>query len=147
EYCSPAPRGKLSLVKTGALLPIGRFARACRLSIKALRIYDELGLLKPARVDASGYRYYAREQARDAIAIALLRSLDVPLASIQIILGAGDTDTMSRQLRLEHARLERELAQARRALSCVERILRVGALMPYEISIRDEPEHLLLVVE
>ncbi|MDQ1012426.1 DNA-binding transcriptional MerR regulator [Streptomyces sp. V4I23] len=42
------------------LLTIGRFARLCRLSVKQLRHYDEMGLLAPARVDAgSGYRYYA----------------------------------------------------------------------------------------
>jgi DNA-binding transcriptional MerR regulator len=42
---------------TQQLLPIGRFARLCRLSIKQLRHYDELGLLRPARIDpSSGYR-------------------------------------------------------------------------------------------
>ena len=45
------------------LLTIGAFARASRLSPKALRIYDELGLLRPARVDeASGYRFYEPAQ-------------------------------------------------------------------------------------
>jgi DNA-binding transcriptional MerR regulator len=39
------------------LLTIGAFARASRLSAKALRRYDELGLLPPARVDSmTGYR-------------------------------------------------------------------------------------------
>jgi PPM family protein phosphatase len=37
-------------MSSASLLTIGRFARACRLSIKALRIYDELGLLPPARI-------------------------------------------------------------------------------------------------
>lgn len=38
---------------------IGEFARRSRLSVKALRLYDELGVLAPARVDTvSGYRYY-----------------------------------------------------------------------------------------
>ncbi|MGP3915848.1 MerR family DNA-binding transcriptional regulator [Nonomuraea sp. 10N515B] len=41
------------------LLTIGAFARAARLSPKALRLYDELGLLRPAAVDGgSGYRFY-----------------------------------------------------------------------------------------
>ena len=41
------------------LLSIGAFARATRLTPKALRLYDELGLLPPAFVDqASGYRFY-----------------------------------------------------------------------------------------
>jgi hypothetical protein len=65
------------------LLPIGRFARLCRLSVKQLRHYDDLGLLTPARVDPdSGYRYYRPSQARAAMSIGLLRSLEVPLAAI-----------------------------------------------------------------
>ena len=55
------------------LMPIGRFARSCRLSVKALRHYDELGLLEPALVDPqSGYRYYERAQARQAVMIGIL---------------------------------------------------------------------------
>ena len=42
---------------------IGEFARGSHLSVKALRLYDELGVLVPARVDeASGYRYYDAAQ-------------------------------------------------------------------------------------
>jgi DNA-binding transcriptional MerR regulator len=42
------------------LMSIGEFARLSRLSAKALRLYDELGLLPPAQVDpGSGYRWYA----------------------------------------------------------------------------------------
>jgi DNA-binding transcriptional MerR regulator len=129
------------------LLPIGRFARACRLSIKALRHYDDLGLLRPMRVDASGYRYYARAQARDAIAISLLRSLDVPLPAIKEILAAKERDAVSSTLGEQKARIEREIARAKQALFCVERIIRDGALMPYEVEVRDEPAQTLVYVE
>jgi DNA-binding transcriptional MerR regulator len=129
-----------------SLLPIGRFARACRLSIKALRHYDELGLLRPARVDGSGFRYYASSQARDAVAISLLRSFDVPLTSIKEILAARDPKAVSTTLEGERARIQRDLARARQALSCVERIMREGALLPYEITVRDEPAYTLLAV-
>ncbi len=45
-------------------MSIGEFARRSRLSANALRLYDELGLLPPARVDASsGYRYYGQQGA------------------------------------------------------------------------------------
>ncbi|CAM3590554.1 MULTISPECIES: MerR family transcriptional regulator [Paenibacillus] len=45
------------------MMKISVFAKVSGLSIKALRYYDELGLLKPAHVDEqSGYRYYAEEQ-------------------------------------------------------------------------------------
>ncbi|SFF61294.1 protein phosphatase [Actinoplanes philippinensis] len=68
------------------LLTIGVFARAARLSPKALRLYDELGLLRPAAVDdGSGYRLYAPEQLDQARLIAWLRRLGMPLATIRRI--------------------------------------------------------------
>ncbi|MGW5263599.1 MerR family transcriptional regulator [Microbispora sp. NPDC004025] len=68
----------------GELLTIGTFARAARLSPKALRLYDELGLLRPAAVDGeSGYRYYDPGQLEQARLIAWLRRLGMPLARIR----------------------------------------------------------------
>ncbi|MEV4186876.1 MerR family transcriptional regulator [Streptosporangium canum] len=66
------------------LLTIGAFARAARLSPKALRLYDELGLLLPAAVDGdSGYRFYDPEQLERARLIAWLRRLGMPLTRIR----------------------------------------------------------------
>jgi PPM family protein phosphatase len=68
------------------LLTIGEFARAARLSAKALRLYDELGLLRPFRVDEwSGYRYYAPDQLEKARLVAWLRRLGMPLAQITAV--------------------------------------------------------------
>ncbi|MFE1438126.1 MerR family transcriptional regulator [Streptomyces sp. NPDC058739] len=65
------------------LLTIGAFAARARLSAKALRLYDRLGLLAPARVDAvTGYRYYRAGQIERARLVALLRQLEMPLARI-----------------------------------------------------------------
>jgi len=62
------------------LIPIGRFAQLTGLTIKALRLYDSLGLLQPYRVDAdSGYRYYHITQLTQARRIRLLRSIDISL--------------------------------------------------------------------
>src|SRR5258705_1241876 len=92
------------------LMPIGTFASRCRLSVKALRHYDELGLLRPERVDvATGYRYYHRRQAPAAIAIALLRSLDVPLPAIRDLLASEDPATMMQVLDRERERRAREI--------------------------------------
>lgn len=64
-------------------LTIGTFAKASRLSPKALRLYDELELLRPARVDPdTGYRYYAVEQLERARLVAWLLRLGMPLARI-----------------------------------------------------------------
>ncbi|MFE2376916.1 MerR family transcriptional regulator, partial [Streptomyces sp. NPDC059398] len=66
------------------LLTIGAFARASRLSPKALRLYDGLGLLAPVRVDpVTGYRFYAPEQLERARLVAWLRRLGMPLAGIR----------------------------------------------------------------
>ena len=125
------------------LMPIGRFARAVRLSVKALRHYDEEGLLVPALVDRqTGYRYYARDQARDAVMIAMLRSLDLPLASIRAALGGSPRD-LEAVLARETERVSRELEQRRRALRSLERIARAGTLAPYAIAVRGEPAHLV----
>lgn len=73
----------------GELIPIGRFAEASRLSLKALRIYDRLGLLPPAYIDPrSAYRYYSREQLERARLILLLRQIDMPLSTILEVLDA-----------------------------------------------------------
>ncbi len=69
------------------LLTIGEFARLTRLSPKALRLYDQLGLVVPARVDAgSGYRFYSADQVEPARQISLLRQLGMPLATISVVL-------------------------------------------------------------
>lgn len=65
------------------LLTIGAFARQARLSPKALRLYDGLGLLSPAAVDAeSGYRYYHPAQLDRARLVSQLRKVGMPLARI-----------------------------------------------------------------
>jgi serine/threonine protein phosphatase PrpC len=68
------------------LLTIGAFARAARLTPKALRLYDEVGLLPPAAVDPeSGYRFYDPDQLAHARLIAQLRSIGMPLADIRAV--------------------------------------------------------------
>jgi serine/threonine protein phosphatase PrpC len=70
------------------LLTIGGFARAAGLTAKALRLYDELGLLPPAAVDPdSGYRLYDPRQLRQARLIARLRGIGMPLAEIRTVCG------------------------------------------------------------
>jgi serine/threonine protein phosphatase PrpC len=68
------------------LLTIGEFARASRLSAKALRLYDELGLLRPVVVDpGNGYRRYAPDQLERARVVAWLRRIGMPLAEIRTV--------------------------------------------------------------
>jgi DNA-binding transcriptional MerR regulator len=69
------------------LLTIGAFASQTRLTAKALRIYDETGLLRPAATDpASGHRRYAARQVRLGRIIGMLRGADMSLAEIGLLL-------------------------------------------------------------
>ncbi|MFB6637106.1 MerR family transcriptional regulator [Streptomyces chartreusis] len=98
------------------MLTIGAFAKACRLSPKALRLYDELDLLKPGRVDPdTGYRYYAVAQLEQARLVAWLRRLGMPLARIRQVCALQPADA-AREIRAYWARVETETA-ARRDLA------------------------------
>ncbi|MGW7722771.1 MerR family transcriptional regulator [Streptomyces canus] len=94
-------------------LTIGAFARACRLSPKALRLYDELELLRPARVDAAtGYRYYTPAQLEQARLVAWLRRLGMPLARIRTVC-ALPPDAAADEIRAYWAQVEAETAVRR----------------------------------
>ena len=125
------------------LVPIGRFSEMTRLSVKALRLYDEKGLLLPAHVDpSSGYRYYELGQANRAEAVRILRSVDMPLDEIRVILATDDPESVHKQLMLHRRRLVERLATQERMLAYLEALIqREGGIMPYEVEIIDaEPQ-------
>jgi serine/threonine protein phosphatase PrpC len=95
------------------MMTIGAFSKACRLSPKALRLYDELELLRPARVDPeTGYRYYAPEQLEQARLVAWLRRLGMPLAEIREVRALPPADA-AREIRAFWSRVEAETASRR----------------------------------
>ncbi|EIV95732.1 MerR family transcriptional regulator [Frankia sp. QA3] len=101
-----------------ALLTIGEFARRSRLSPKALRLYDELGLLRPRQVDpVTGYRRYAPEQLEQARLVAWLRRLGMPLARIRRVCEL-DGPAAAREVGAFWAETEADTA-ARRDLAAV----------------------------
>jgi DNA-binding transcriptional MerR regulator len=117
-------------------MPIGGLARLSRLSVKALRLYDAEGLLVPAWVDPdSGYRYYRAEQVRTATTIALLRSLDVPLAVVREVLAAPDADALKAVLDAERERAASDLAAREQALRSIARLVRSPDTVSYDVTI------------
>ncbi|USQ88878.1 MerR family transcriptional regulator [Streptomyces phaeoluteigriseus] len=97
-----------------ALLTIGAFAARARLSAKALRLYDRLGLLAPAQVDeVSGYRYYRAGQVERARLVAMLRQLDMPLARIAEVVDAADGAEAAERLAAYWAGVETRIAAQR----------------------------------
>lgn len=99
------------------MMPIGRFSRCSGLSAKALRLYDELGLLCPAAIDiATGYRSYSPEQLPLAQRIKLLRSLEMPLAEIRALLAVADPEAARARLARHRDWLEARIGDYERAL-------------------------------
>ena len=72
-------------------LRIGDLARLGGVSVKALRFYDEQGLLRPEHVDPhTGYRYYTLDQTETLAAITNLRMVDFSIAEIAVLLHEGN---------------------------------------------------------
>lgn len=102
-------------------LRIGEFAELVGLSIPQLRRYDRLRLLEPAgRSAGSGYRYYHHGQTGAARVIALLRSMDMPIAGIRRIVSGAEEAERRRILREHRCRLAARLDEVRRLLEAVD---------------------------
>jgi DNA-binding transcriptional MerR regulator len=128
-------------------ISIGEFARRSRLSLKALRLYDERGVLVPARVDqASGYRYYGTAQLEEARLVVMLRQLQLPLAAIKELLACDPADAAARIA--EHWRGAEAAHDARRDLADYL-VNWLGGKRPvmYEVAIRQMPERSLLCLK
>src|SRR5262249_49484754 len=101
-----------------AMFSIGAFSRLAQLSVRVLRHYDEIGLLKPAHISRSnGYRYYTAEQLAHVNRIVGLKDLGLPLEQIQALVKEKHSiDAVAGMLRLEKLRAEQERLEAERRL-------------------------------
>ncbi len=74
-------------------MTIGEFSRRSQLSLKALRLYERLGLLRPVAVDQrNGYRRYHESQLCTARLIVMLRLLDMPLPEVGKVVSASQAE-------------------------------------------------------
>jgi DNA-binding transcriptional MerR regulator len=132
--------------RTDTLLTIGVFARRSRLSMKALRLSDRLGLLRPADVDPdNAYRRYRQSQLAVARLIAMLRRLDMPLAQVADVVSA--TGPHSAALLASYwDSVERRVAGQRELASHLRDKLsgREDSLPLPDVQVREVPEQLVL---
>ncbi|GGS12849.1 MerR family transcriptional regulator [Streptomyces nojiriensis] len=108
------------------MFTIGDFAKHGRVSVRMLRHYDALGLLRPARVDPfTGYRFYEAGQLARLNRIIALKELGFSLDQVGTILGERvGAEELRGMLRLRQAELEAAMAAAAARLVQVEARLR-----------------------
>ena len=75
------------MTDTMATLSIGDFSLITRLTVKALRFYEEKGLLVPARKEITGYRWYTFEQIPDGMLLRRLSDLGFGVQDMAEVLG------------------------------------------------------------
>jgi DNA-binding transcriptional MerR regulator len=118
------------------LMTIGEFAARTRLSPRALRLYDRLGLLAPALTDpATGYRHYRADQVGQARLIALLRRIDMPLLVIAGIVARPPAEAAD-AVGAYWARTESVAAERRALVGYIQATLRGEAMTSYDIQTR-----------
>jgi DNA-binding transcriptional MerR regulator len=108
----------------GVLVSIGDFSRMTYLSVKALRHYHDIGLLKPAQVDAAtGYRSYDTSQIAIAQVIRRFRELDMPLEQVKEVVDAPDLGARNRAIVAYLHRMEAQLDHTRETVASLRALL------------------------
>jgi DNA-binding transcriptional MerR regulator len=124
------------------MIRIGDFSKLSRVSIKALRLYDEMGLLKPVEVDRfTGYRYYEFDQLPRLYRILALKDLGFSLEEIGRLLEAGlSAEQMRGMLRLRQTeirqRVEEEAARLERVELWLRQIEQEDSMSRYDVVIK-----------
>lgn len=71
-----------------ALMKIGEIAAFFNVTVKAMRVYEKAGIIKPVKVDeTTGYRYYNADQIKLLEALIELQNLGFTLSEIKVLLG------------------------------------------------------------
>jgi effector-binding domain-containing protein len=129
------------------MFKIGDFSRLCFVTVKTLRYYDEIGLLKPVSVDRfTGYRYYSADQIPRLNYIVALKNLGLSLEEIATFISDHLTpDRMRDIFILKQAELRRRVDEEKRRLEQVEKLLveieHNGKMPDYQVVIKKiEPQ-------
>ena len=132
------------------LLSISKFADLTRLSLKALRLYNQLGLLQPPHTDLqNGYRYYEPDQLPRARMIRNLRDMDMPLAEIRRVLAVTDVSQAQTELVI-HEYLERRIRQLEQiqllARQFTQQLKPEANTMNLEVEVKDIPAQQIISI-
>lgn len=117
------------------MLRIGQFSKLAKITVKTLRYYDKIGLLRPAMVDvASSYRYYTEEQLETVYRINAYKEIGLSNEQVLALLQHGEDE----RVLLEYQRrlLSEREAALHRALSRIDGLLCRTARQTYSACVK-----------
>jgi len=121
---------------------IGDFSRLTFVTVKTLRYYDEIGLLKPVKVDQfTSYRYYSADQLSRLSYIIALKDLGLSLDEVAILIKDNLSPAQMRELFiLKKAELQQRVAEDQTRLDRLEKLLKrmekEGTMPDYQITVK-----------
>lgn len=128
------------------MLKIGYFSKLSRISVRMLRHYDDIGLLKPKVVDKwTGYRYYDEAQLIAAGKIQMLKDLGFGLSMIKELLAdSEDSDKIGNLLKAKQKDLITEESELREQIKLIDNAIKnlkkEGDFMNYIVNFKTIPE-------
>jgi effector-binding domain-containing protein len=134
------------------MFKIGDFSRLNRISVKALRYYDEIGLLKPVRVDQfTGYRYYSADQLPRLHYIIALKDTGLSLEEIATLINNSLNPSQMRDIFiLKQAELRQRVDEEQKRLEQVENLLKQiekeGKMPDYKVVVKKVEAQLIASV-
>lgn len=116
------------------MLSIGQFSKICMVTVKALRHYDEIGLIKPESVNAeTGYRQYSEKQIPRMLLISKLKYYGFSLSDIRDILASGEIlPKMKKQRNALKASIEETAEIISELNRHIQNLERTGDIMSYQ---------------
>ncbi|MCL2052588.1 MAG: MerR family transcriptional regulator [Lachnospiraceae bacterium] len=128
------------------MLKIGDFSKLTRISIRMLRHYDEIGLLKPESIDNfTSYRYYSAAQLPLANRISVLKNMGFSLAAISEIMSQyHDAGQLKAYLQIKLAEVKEQAEQINDRLhlleTTIQRLRKDDMMMKYDVTLKEMPE-------
>lgn len=122
---------------------IGEISKIVKISIDALRHYDEIGLLKPCFIEKSnGYRYYSEEQIKDLLFIIEFKQYGFSLDAIKELMHCEDKEHIQEAYETRLLLLSKEFANLQRSIDLLHK--KINALKNINVPERDRPTVLIV---
>ncbi len=117
---------------TTPVFTTGEFAKLCGTNKRTLIYYDEIGLFRPQKTDAQGYRYYSEQQCDIFTVITALKELGMPLKSIKQFLDSRNSSRLLSLLKEKKEEVNHE----------IERLKRIQQLIETRIALLEQAEQI-----